>query len=561
MRLIYITDVHGAFERVGQILGETVADLYIIAGDIVDISFHTARTALGYHDLQTYFHGLRRGRGKADLALEDFVDELLEEAGLPGDLLEKGGRYRRETLHARRALRQQYRLLENTISLEWRSPVFCLPGNHDMDLGHTALKERDLHMTCRNAGPFRVAGYGGAGGRTPGIPERYVVKYRAGTGISEENNEMYRFFRDKEPHIIVSHQPAYGIHDFVPPMGETGSIALRRYCEKHPVLLCLTGHLHDQWGLEESDGTVFLNPSHFGEITRGGGQRSEGGFFFDVDLGETGVTRVRHRKLAAGIIYDVVVHTREGGLWKQEVVDRGRYEALLTGRNCETGQDGGTHLSDDALEKELRRFYDLFQKGGSRGKGPVLEKALRLLEKGLPKDFAADVMAGSLEGSSPKREADVDVVFYLRCGRSGKFPCDSDKRAACPLFLEAKGKIAEILGDDITFAVADCIDMDRVAQSVGDKNYDCQLTQRFVSYRAMARLVNGPVVAPVAALIAENEDFRREIEGCIRSYFSIFLETARHVPSFAKYESRLKAMGIIIPEPIARKLRAFLKDQ
>jgi Icc-related predicted phosphoesterase len=117
-------------------------------------------------------------------------------------------------------------------------------------------------LVCREAGPLRIAGYGGAGGTTPGIPERYRLTYRAGNGIDEGNNEMYRFFKETGPHVIVSHQPAYGIHDFVSPMGETGSLALRRYCDTHSVLLCLTGHLHDEWGVEEESGTVYLNPSH-----------------------------------------------------------------------------------------------------------------------------------------------------------------------------------------------------------------------------------------------------------------------------------------------------------
>jgi Icc-related predicted phosphoesterase len=193
-------------------------------------------TAGRYHDLQTYFHGIRRGKGKAAMVLEDFVDELLEYPQLPGEMMEKGTRYRRETFHARRVLRQRYRLLENMISLEQRGHIFCLPGNHDMDLRHTALRDRDLHLFCREAGPFRIAGYGGASGQTPGIPERCIVLYRAGAGTNEETNEMYRFFRETQPHIIVSHQPAYGIHDFSSPMGETGSLALRKYCEQHQVI-------------------------------------------------------------------------------------------------------------------------------------------------------------------------------------------------------------------------------------------------------------------------------------------------------------------------------------
>ena len=40
MKIIYVTDIHGAFERVQTLLSETLADIYIIAGDLIDIPFY-----------------------------------------------------------------------------------------------------------------------------------------------------------------------------------------------------------------------------------------------------------------------------------------------------------------------------------------------------------------------------------------------------------------------------------------------------------------------------------------------------------------------------------------
>ena len=40
MKLIYATDIHGDFEKVRNLLFETVADVYIIAGDLIDIPFY-----------------------------------------------------------------------------------------------------------------------------------------------------------------------------------------------------------------------------------------------------------------------------------------------------------------------------------------------------------------------------------------------------------------------------------------------------------------------------------------------------------------------------------------
>ena len=59
MRIIYVTDIHGAFDRVKTLLSETVADVYIFAGDLIDIPFYNMSAAINYYELQLYFHGLR----------------------------------------------------------------------------------------------------------------------------------------------------------------------------------------------------------------------------------------------------------------------------------------------------------------------------------------------------------------------------------------------------------------------------------------------------------------------------------------------------------------------
>ena len=84
-----------------------------------------------------------------------------------------------------------------------------------MDLKYTSLHEQDLHLHWYQLDHLRIAGYGGADVWTAGIPERYIVKYRAGIGVDDKHNEMYRFFKAVKPDIIVTHQPPYGIHDGV----------------------------------------------------------------------------------------------------------------------------------------------------------------------------------------------------------------------------------------------------------------------------------------------------------------------------------------------------------
>jgi len=39
-------------------------------------------------------------------------------------------------------LQQKYKVLENIMAFEQKIPVFCLPGNYDMDLKFTSLHDR-----------------------------------------------------------------------------------------------------------------------------------------------------------------------------------------------------------------------------------------------------------------------------------------------------------------------------------------------------------------------------------------------------------------------------------
>ena len=217
MKLIYATDIHGSFERVRELFHLAGADVYIIAGDLVDIPFYTVQKARRYHDLQTYFHALRSRKGNGAMTLEDFVDELLEQEDLPEETLAMGKRYRYETLRARDILKKHYRLLDNILAIFGGDKAYCLPGNHDMDLRHTRLRDRDLHLRCHEVAFLRIAEDGGAG--DDGI-QNATARHRAGPALTRRIMKC-TVFSGKHPNVIVSHHPAYGIHDFAPPLGET----------------------------------------------------------------------------------------------------------------------------------------------------------------------------------------------------------------------------------------------------------------------------------------------------------------------------------------------------
>jgi Icc-related predicted phosphoesterase len=552
MKIIYATDIHGDFEKVKNLLADTVADVYIIAGDLIDIPFYNMGTSIRYHELQTYFHGMRRRMGAEHMLIEDFVDDLLEDPNVSPEVEEKGSRYQQLTIRARRVMQQKYKVLTNLFFAKPKSRIFTLPGNYDMDLKYTSLHDTDLHLHWFQQGGLKICGYGGADVWTSGIPERYIVDYKAGIGVNEKHNEMYRFFRAVKPDIIVTHQPAYGINDSTSYGGPFGSPALRSYCENNQVMLCLTGHAHDAWGAKYMNGTLFLNPSNFGEVTQTTGEVTEGGFFHQIEIDGHEVQKVIFRKIVDGKIFDVADYYRRDGVFIEEIIDPERYSALQSRKNYDTTVEKYSHIPEIELFNDIKKFFRAFQTQETEDRIDILEEVARLLDGKIEGHIAMDVV-GSVNMGTSTKGSDIDFVLYLRCDDD----CLGDVET-CPILKQADDMIREALKGRFEYHVLDCINLNQVEKCIQEKNYECEMTQRFVAYRAMCRPVNYRVIAPTEDLLNQDILFRKELEGSVQSYLKIFSSTSPNMMSFKKYESRLTAIGVHLPESIRRKIKQYL---
>ena len=551
MKIIYLTDIHGSFNRIYELLLETVADLYIIAGDLIDIPFYNIDTAINYHELQTYFNGLRRKNNRMDMILEDFVDELIDDPTTEPEIHSKAYGYQQYTIRARRVMQQKYKVLENILSIKANSQIFVLPGNYDMNLRFTALHERDLHMQWHEIDGIRVAGYGGADIWSAGIPERYIIRYHAGINIPDKNNEMYSFFKAVKPHIIVTHQPAHGIHDRITWKGPAGSPALRAYCDSSPVRLCLTGHIHDDWGFTLSDNTVFLNPSNFGEVTTATGDVAEGGFFNEIILEKGEVKKVHFRKFIQSNVFPVADYINTAGKYSEEIVDSERFNALLHHENFDMKNEKYSHIPEIELFMEIRSFFRQYQTPESETRMMGLEAILEKITEEVG-DVAFD-LAGSLNMGLSSSSSDLDIIIYMRL--------EDDCTTDCSLsssYLKAIELLGKYLKGKYSYQVLDVINLDVVEKSIREENYECEVTQMFVLHRAVCRPVNYRVIAPVEDMLNRNTEFRKEIEGSARSFLQIFMTTTSHSTSFDKYITRIKSLGVKIPERINEKIRLYL---
>jgi Icc-related predicted phosphoesterase len=554
MKIIYATDIHGSFNRVADLLFETTADVYIIAGDLIDIPFYSIESAIAYHEMQNNFMGLKRKMEMEDMELEDFVDNIMDIPETPDDILENAYTYQQYTIRARRVMQQKYKVLENILAFKSSANVFTLPGNYDMDLKFTALHESDLHLHWHNINNTKIAGYGGADVWTAGIPQRYIVRYQGGTNYKDKKNEMYTFFKAIRPNIIVSLQPAHGIHDRLSFKGPSGSPALRTYCDNNNVQLCLTGHIHNDWGMTYSDNTVYLNPSNFGEVTTASGEVSEGGFFYQIEMDDNRIEHITFKKIVDYRIHDIIDYTTKDNTWHEHIIDAERLNALKQQKNYDDKSLKYSHIPEIELFNEIKQLFRMFQTNETEDRINTMEDLTKMM-KGKFDDIAMDIV-GSVNLGISQKSSDIDIVLYLRCGKE----C-TEMPEQCITMLNAKKMIADLLQDKYKFEIIDCIDLNEVEQSIIEKDYECETTQRFVTYRSICRPINYKVIAPVEDLLNKNIEFRKEMEGSIRSYFKIFVTTTQHTRSFDKYMIRLKTIGIKLPSYIRKKIRVYLQQE
>jgi len=189
-------------------------------------------------------HGSARGQ----LVVRNLVNELKPDAiAIAGDLTGESG------LSSTRAL------------LEWLPvPTFVVPGNMDTAAAaaiFTVGKSRNLHLRKETVGAIDFVGIGGwiispsinrSWGIDPQVAEKEVSKLLT------------------EGAVLLTHVPAYGHLDKVPvppafsagsgEIEHIGSQHVRRLVDSFKPAVVISGHVHEDRGIETEGGTLFVNP-------------------------------------------------------------------------------------------------------------------------------------------------------------------------------------------------------------------------------------------------------------------------------------------------------------
>ncbi len=130
--------------------------------------------------------------------------------------------------------------------------ILAIPGNIDSPdlpskLGSVA---EDMHGVGKQVGDVYIAGFGGS---NPTI-------FNTPCEFSEEEILSKLDAVSKENMILMVHAPAYGINDQIPSGLSVGSKSILEICKKYHPRLVLSGHIHEAFGRQDIDGTVYVNP-------------------------------------------------------------------------------------------------------------------------------------------------------------------------------------------------------------------------------------------------------------------------------------------------------------
>lgn len=191
----------------------------------------------------------------------------------------------------------------NHIIKDNRERTYTLPGNHDLDLEQTILKDIDLHNKAIKHKNFKIAGYGSAidergfpfaAGCVPELTARFNEYLRNNDGKPELFSEPRDFLLQEKPDMVLLHNPPLNYLDFSrAKQAPTGSRGLLQYAQEGLTEVFLSGHLHTNMGIQKiktkNDAfSVIINPGPLGNTIdfneQGLMEPITGGNFLELEL-------------------------------------------------------------------------------------------------------------------------------------------------------------------------------------------------------------------------------------------------------------------------------------
>lgn len=543
MKIIYCSNPNGSLSQIYTLLKETIADIYIISGNLLDTPFYSRDLSLEYESLR---NALLAGRSSAESqSLTDVAQSITQDRSLPDNARKDAESYLSLTDKAIGVMKKKYSMLDKVLSTKPYAKIILVPGHNDMNLEGTDIEDRSIHGKTTLIDSIQFAGFGKAPFCSPAFPETAC----GFNDINTYENEVRAFLSATTPDIIISHLPPSGVFVNSP----HSSSSLKSYCDTHDVLLCLSGLPCSDWGIRSDNSTIFAHAPSFGDTGKSGNYVCEGGFFFEIEINKNGISRCLMQKLVRDRVYDIASYSITGSIITEIIIDDKRHDSLIQGRPLDTLTERYEHIPELKRFKDIRNFFKIYQTEHTEKKISHLISALEKMSDGFS-DVALDLV-GSANLGLAQKSSDLDMVLYIRSAEKACY----DEDVICGRFSQAEKRIREILGETVEFEIIDTINLNLVEESIRNNDYDSSSLQRFIVYRSMCRPVNYRIIAPAEDLLNGNITLRREIEETMSEYLQVFGTTKDTTKSFDKYRTRIRTLGVDIPEVLEKKIRNFLQ--
>ena len=540
MKLIVLSDPRGSHAGLYILLKETIADAYLVCGDLIDGPFYSAEASAEFSSLREQISALARDPVPASPV--EIAAALADDPSITDDARETARLFLELQARALRAALQKYQVLENIFTTKPYAAILTVPGPGDLDFAGTPLRERNLHGTTRAIGALLAAGLGCTESADAPLPRGKDISLISAAGVDALVSQA--------PHVLAVHEQ-WMRKDGVGPLsrfpgGAAGIIPL--------TFIFSCGNMPAP-GIERNGPAVTICPGGFGSISRGDELLYEGGFFYECLFSGLLLEKITLKKLVGERVIDLAEYTfPPGGQVEEQALDTERLSAMKERRVLDGLADDFTHVPEIRLFRDIRNYFRIHQTQETERRVDLLQAAI-----GAPGVDGARValdLVGSTNVGLSGKSSDVDMVLYLRAGES-----TPDDDALRNEFDAVEEKIRENLGGAFDFEVIDRINLDRVAASIRDRNYECDAAQLFVTYRSACRPVNYRVLSPLEDLLNRDVPFRRELEERMRSYLRMFARTSDNSKSFEKYLNRLKTSGIAIPAYLEKKINTMLQKK
>lgn len=519
MKLIVLSGLRGAHAELYILLKETVADAYLVCGELLDGPFYSSDASAEFISLRNQLTGLLSEKAPLTGSLEEFASRLAEDPSAADDARDKARSFLDLGERARQSALRKYRMLENIFSTKPYTEIYTVPGNGDMDLSGTPLRERCLSGKACTVGSHLIAGT-----RIAGCADEVTAS---------------EFLSQQRPHVLA-------IPEERASTARTGTI---------PLVIIFPVKSAGTSEIIREGAAVKLLPSGFGTIMQHDGLLYEGGFFYECTFRADDIARIILKKLAGERVIDIVEYFfPAGGHVEERIVDPERFAAMKESRAVDLPADDTARAPEIRLFRDIRNYFRIHQTQETERRVELLQEAIESL--GDDRSRVSLDLVGSTNVGLSGKSSDVDMVLYLRAGGTVM-----DEISFRREFDAMEERIREKLAGAFDFEVIDRIDLDRVEAGIRDKNLDCDAAQLFVTYRSACRPVNYRALSPLEDLLNRDIPFRRELEERMRSYLRMFARTSDNSKSFEKYLNRLKTSGIAIPDYLEKKINLMLQKK